>query len=182
MTSGQRIIAHRTCAELEAAHAALREPPRALGRVVLLVRRPAEGERDTPERGALSVEEGLVGDDWARRPPRDPAAQIAVMRADLAETIAAGQALALFGDNLFVDLDLSAPNMLPGTRLSVGEAIVEVTAKPHNGCRKFRERFGLDALSFVQAAATRDQNRRGVYWRVVVPGEVRVGSAIQVLR
>ncbi len=180
--SGQRILTHKTRVEIEAAHAALPEPPRARGRVVLLVLRPAQGERDTPDRVALTVEHGLVGDDWARRPPRDPAAQIAVMRADLAEAIADAQALALFGDNLLVDLDLSADNMAAGTRLSVGEALVEVTAKPHNGCKKFRERFGLDALSFVQAPATRDQNRRGVYWRVVEPGEVRVGSPIEVLR
>jgi MOSC domain-containing protein YiiM len=103
------------------------------------------------------------------------------MRRDVAELIAAGQPLTLFGDNLFVDLDISAANLPLGTRLRVGEAVVEVTAKPHNGCFKFKGRFGQDALFFVQAAPTRDQNLRGIYWKVVAPGEVSVGDPIRVL-
>ena len=86
-----------------------------------------------------------------------------------------------FGDNLFVELDLSAANLPTGTRLAVGEAIVEVTPKPHNGCSKFDARFGNDALRFVQAPATRPENRRGIDWKVVTAGEVAVGDAVRVL-
>jgi MOSC domain-containing protein YiiM len=129
----------------------------------------------------LTPEEGVPGDGWTRRPPRDPEAQLAVMRRDVAELIANGQALTLFGDNLFIDLDLSAANLPLGTRLRVGTAIVAVTAKPHNGCVKFKGRFGADALRFVQAPPTRDQNLRGIYWRVLEPGEVGVDAPIRVL-
>jgi MOSC domain-containing protein YiiM len=103
------------------------------------------------------------------------------MQRSLAELLANGQPLTLFGDNLFVDLDLSAPNLPVGTRLRVGEALVAMTAEPHNGCRKFSQRFGPDALRCVAAKATRDENRRGVYWRVVEPGLARVGDTVQVL-
>jgi MOSC domain-containing protein YiiM len=92
-----------------------------------------------------------------------------------------GQPLTTFGDNLFVTLDLSAANLPTGTRIAVGQALVEVTPKPHNGCSKFDARFGNDALRFVQARETRAENRRGIYWRVVVPGEVAVGDAVRVL-
>jgi MOSC domain-containing protein YiiM len=129
----------------------------------------------------LSPEQGVPGDGWARRPPRDPEAELAVMRRDVAELIANGQAITLFGDNLFVDLDLSAANLPCGARLRVGDAVVEVTAKPHNGCVKFRGRFGGDALRFVQAPATRHLNLRGIYWRVVEAGEVGSGAPIAVL-
>jgi MOSC domain-containing protein YiiM len=108
--------------------------------------------------------------------------QLAVMNRDVAALIAAGQPLTTFGDNLYVDLDLSAANLPPGTRLRLGGALLETTAFPHNGCAKFNARFGNDALRLVQRMETRHQNYRGVYWRVVEPGEIAVGDAIEVLR
>ena len=77
---------------------------------------------------------------------------------------------------------LSAASLPIGTRLRVGAALVEVTPKPHNGCRKFKARFGQDALFCVQAPETRSENRRGIYWKVVEAGRVRVGDRIDVLR
>lgn len=155
--------------------------PKDEGRLALIVRRRADGVRETPEITRLDVEEGVPGDGWSRRPPRKPDAQLAVMCRPLAELVANGQPLSLFGDNLFVDLDLSAANLPVGTRLAVGEAVVEMTAEPHDGCLKFKQRFGLGALRFVQDRATRHENRRGVYWKVIESGEVRVGSPVRVL-
>jgi MOSC domain-containing protein YiiM len=151
------------------------------GRLALIVFRRADGVRETPAATHLTLDEGVPGDDWCRRPPRDPEAQLAVMRHDVARLIANGQPLTVFGDNLFVELDISAGNLPTGTRLRVGSALVEVTPKAHNGCRKFNGRFGNDALRFVADKATRDQNFRGIYWKVVEPGEVRVGDPIRVL-
>jgi len=156
--------------------------PQHAGRLALIVRRLATGARETPREVRLCPTEGVPGDDWSCRPPSKPEAQLAVMRREVAELIANGQPLTLFGDNLFVELDLSAANLPAGTRLQVGEALVEMTAEPHNGCRKFQQRFGPDALRFVQAKETRAQNFRGVYWRVVEPGAARVGDAIRVVR
>jgi MOSC domain-containing protein YiiM len=123
----------------------------------------------------------VSGDEWNRRTPRNLEAQITVIRRDVAELAANGQALSTSGDNLIVELDISATNLPIGTRLCVGDAIVEVTPKPHNGCQKFARRFGEDALRFVQAPATRHHNLRGIYWKVIAAGEVQVGSPIQVL-
>jgi MOSC domain-containing protein YiiM len=103
------------------------------------------------------------------------------MRRDVAELIANGQPLSVFGDNFFVELDLSTANLPPGSRLRLGAALVVVTSKPHNGCVKFRGRFGQEALRFVQATQTRGQNLRGVFWRVVQPGEVAVGDPIDMV-
>jgi hypothetical protein len=170
-----------TLAELEAGLRALPAAPREAGRLLLLVRRRADGVRETPARARLSPDAGLAGDDWSRRPPRDRAAQLAVMQHAVAALIAGAQPLARFGDNLFVDLDLSAENLPAGTRLRVGGAVVEVSAKPHDGCRKFHARFGADALRFVQAKATRPRNLRGIYWTVVDAGEAGVGDPVEVL-
>jgi MOSC domain-containing protein YiiM len=103
------------------------------------------------------------------------------MRRDVAELIANGQPLTVFGDNLFVDFDISAANLPVGTRLRVGDALVEVTPAPHDGCSKFKQRFGRDALQFVNANETREQNLRGIYWRVIEPGEAGVGAAIKII-
>jgi len=173
---------HRPLAELEAGLRALPAAPTDAGRLALIVCRRADGVRDLPGRARLTPEEGLPGDGWSRRPPRDPEAQLAVMRRDVAQLIAGNQGLELFGDNLFVDLDISTSNLPAGSRLRVGEALLEVTAEPHDGCRKFDRRFGNDALRFVQAGATRHLNLRGVYWKVVEAGDIGVGGPIAVVR
>ncbi len=172
---------HRSLHELETGLAALPPAPRDSGRVVLLVRRPAENAREVLPRAQLSPDEGLPGDKWGLKPVRNPEAQLTVMRHDLAELIANSQSLALFGDNLFVALDISTANLPPGSRLRVGGAVVEVTPLPHDGCSKFKARFGNDAVGFVNAKPTRDQNRRGIYWRIIEPGEVKIDSTIAVL-
>ena len=117
--------------------------------------------RETPERLHLTPDEGVPGDAWGRNPERKLEAQIAVMQRDIADLIANGQPLTLFGDSLFVDFNLSTANLPIGSRLRVGEAVVEVTPMPHNGCSKFKARFGADALFFVNAKPTRHLNLRG---------------------
>jgi len=160
---------------------ALPGAPRDSGRVVLMVRRRELGRREAPGRLRLTSEAGVPGDAWSEQEQPDPAGQIAVMQADVAGLIANGQPLELFGDNLFLGLDLSVANIPPGSRVRVGDATLEVTPKAHNGCRKFQARFGVDALRFVSDPQLRHRNLRGVYMRVLEPGEVAVGDPVEVM-
>src|SRR5207245_2449334 len=50
------------------------------------------------------------------------------------------------GDQLFVDFDLSAEHVPPGTRLAIGSATLVITDKPQTGCAKFSARLGAAAL------------------------------------
>jgi hypothetical protein len=168
-------------AQLEMALEDLPSSPTSTGRVALIVRRGAGGHRDTPGRIPLARETGVPGDAWGRLAEPKSEMQIAVMQRDVAELIANGQPLTLFGDNLFLDLDVSAANLPPGSRVRVGTATLEVTPKPHNGCRKFRSRFGDDALRFVSSPEHRHRNLRGVYMCVVEDGEVASGDVVQVV-
>jgi MOSC domain-containing protein YiiM len=85
----------------------------------------------------------------------------------------------LAGDQLFVDLDLSEANMPPGTRLTVGSAIVEITEIPHTGCDKFHKRFGHEATKFVNSPQGRSLRLRGLNARVIRSGSVRMGDVIR---
>ena len=86
---------------------------------------------------------------------------------------------ALAGDQLYVDLDLSAGNLPPGTRLALGSAMIEITALPHTGCGKFTARFGSEAARFVNSPDGRALRLRGVNAKVVQPGTVRRGDSIR---
>ncbi len=151
------------------------------GRVALVVSRGQGGLREARARARLSPDEGGPGDAWARRAARDPEGQIAVMEVDVAALIANGQPLTLFGDNLFLELDLSDENLPCGSRVQIGDALLEVTPKPHNGCHKFQARFGNEALRFVSRKEQRHRNLRGIYMRVIEPGEVAPGDAVRVV-
>lgn len=155
--------------------------PRDSGRVALIVRKVEGGRREVLDQIRLSPDSGIAGDAWGRRAERNPGMQITVMQADVAKLLANGQPLTLFGDNLFLELDLSAQNLPAGSRVRVGRAILEVTSIPHNGCRKFQGRFGQDALRFVSMKELRLRNLRGIYMQVVEPGDVRPGDSVDVL-
>jgi MOSC domain-containing protein YiiM len=103
------------------------------------------------------------------------------METDVAELIANGQPLALFGDCIILDLDLSSGNLPSSSRVRLGSAVLEVTPTPHNGCRKFRARFGDGALRFVSTKELRHRNLRGIYMRVVQGGEVNMGDPADVI-
>jgi MOSC domain-containing protein YiiM len=151
------------------------------GRVTLLMRRCEGGRRETLHEVVMAPDIGVAGDAWCRAAQRNKDMQIAVMEKDVAELIANGQSLTLFGDCLILDLDLSSSNLPPGSRVRVGGAILEVTPMPHNGCRKFNARFGNDALRFVSMPELRSRNLRGIYMRVEKGGEVEVGDSVDVI-
>lgn len=172
----------RTFDELEELWSAVPPPPRDRGSVKLLCVRVAPGNHKTPQEVNLSVEHGLVGDRWSAAPEKDPdrESQVTVMNAAVAELVAAGiQALHEAGDNILVDLDIGFDNLPAGSRLRVGDAILEITATPHAGCSKFSDRFGQDALRWVNWRHWRERRLRGVNTRVVQPGRVRVGDQVE---
>jgi hypothetical protein len=167
---------HLTYAELEAALPLLHAAPRERGVLEMIVRRPASNEREVIEGGELRAGGGLVGDRWTPSSKGEP---LTLTNSRLIGLLAhTRDRWPLAGDQLYVDFDLSAEHVPPGTRLRVGSAVIEVSAEPHTGCRKFRDRFGVDALRFISSPVGRELNLRGINARVVTSGAARVGDAI----
>ena len=179
---------HPTTDELNAGIADVEVSPSEGGTLEMIVRRPDVDEREVVDAGQLTVGKGLAGDNYiargnARTPDGQahPEAQLTLMNSRAADLVSDGDRArwSLAGDQLFVDFDLSTGNAPAGTRLAIGSAVIEVSAKPHNGCAKFSARFGIDAARWVNS---RDDLRlRGVNAIVVEPGTVRIGDTIKKL-
>ncbi len=156
------------------------------GELRLIVRRPGVDERETIDEGVLDADSGLVGDNWGSR--GDPfsedgepnvAAQLTLMNARAVDLIAGSvDRWPLAGDQLYVDFDLSKTNLPAGTLVAIGDAVVEISAKPHTGCGKFVRRYGLAAQRWVNSEVGLMNRLRGVNTRVVKAGDIRVGDRI----
>jgi hypothetical protein len=179
-----KCVEHLSRERLEAGLDRIRESPHDHGRLVLVVRRPEIGRRELPEEAMLDQVTGLAGDNWLTRGSTsmpdgsaNPRKQVTVMNARVAELVAGGTGrMPLAGDQLYVDLDLSVNNLPAGSLLALGQAVLEVSGDPHLGCAKFVERFGAEAMRFVNSRIGRQMRLRGMNTRVVVPGTVRLGD------
>lgn len=177
---------HLTAAEIEAGIDHVLRSPHDRGILHHIVQRPAVNERVVVTKGVLDCSQGLVGDSWGRRGswfPRSrkphPEMQLNIMNWRFALLIAGEPGrVPLAGDQLYVDLELGPTNLPPGTRLSIGSAVVVVTSPPHLGCGKFVKRFGRDAMKFANSEFGRLHNFRGVNAKVVARGEIAVGDAV----
>jgi hypothetical protein len=180
-------MTHRSTEQLLAGLADIRNSPRETGTLDLIVRRPAVGAREVLPQGTLDLADGLVGDTWKERASSrtgnntpHPDMQLNIMNSRVIGLLAQlKDHWALSGDQLFIDLDLSDENLPPGTRLALGQAVIEVTDQPHTGCGKFAARFGKDALNFVNSSVGKELHLRGINARVVQAGSISVGDAVR---
>jgi hypothetical protein len=180
-------LRYLTMNELEAGLDEIRQSPKDNGILELIVCRPAIGEREIVADGQLNLVDGLVGDNWKTRgsssmPDKssNPDMQLNIMNSRAIALIAQEKnRWQLAGDQLFVDFDLSSANLPAGSLLSIGSAVIEVTPQPHTGCKKFVERFGLDAMKFVNSSLGRELCLRGINARVVQAGAIRRGETVK---
>ena len=167
----------------------IHQSPKVMGVLELIVRRPQTETREVLDVGELDLVEGLVGDNWQRRGSSStadgsahPDMQLTVTSARLMALVAQEkQHWPLAGDQLYIDFDLSVDNVPPGTRLSLGAAVIQITEPPHTGCKKFAARFGLDALKFISSPTGKQLQLRGVNAKVIRPGAIRVGDVVKKL-
>jgi MOSC domain-containing protein YiiM len=150
-----------------------------MGRVASIVytprdvaeRRPQDRYARVPlERATLVERRGIQGD--AKNGTGDR--QINVMVADVLEELS-GEGFKTGPGELGEQIVLTgipADALTPGTRLRLGEAVIEVTI-PRTGCARFEMIQGHPKQSV--------QGRLGVLAKVVTGGEVRVGDVAEVV-
>jgi hypothetical protein len=179
-------VTHLSADQLVAGLDAVRRSPTDRGTLELIVTRPDLGEREVHDQAELDTTVGLVGDNWLVRGSRhtpdgsaEPLAQLNIMNSRAIALISPDPARRpLAGDQLYLDLDLSPENLPTGTRLAIGGAVIEINEKPHRGCAKFSQRFGTDAVRFVNSPDGLSVRLRGVCATVVQPGTIRTGDAV----
>ncbi|MBL7811273.1 MAG: MOSC domain-containing protein [Bacteroidetes bacterium] len=179
---------HKSLHELESVLWEISKSPSDSGVVHMLVRRPAENDRELLSVALLTANAGLEGDNWKHKPSSSsadggphPLKQITNMNSRAIQAIAGNQEFwPLAGDQIYADINLSYLNMPPGTLLQAGTAVLEVTEPPHRGCKKFAERFGQDAMRFVNSEQGRALNLRGINCRVVQDGVVKTGDLLTI--
>jgi len=185
MTTGRQLSTE----ELEQGLEIILQSPKDEGVLELIVRRPDVDQRESIIEGHLDASEGLVGDNWGSRGNRhmpdgsaDPDRQLTIMNVRVVSLVADDPGRRdLAGDQLYIDMDLSSENLPPGTRLAIGEAVIEVTELPHTGCRKFTDRFGSDATVFVNVGMGKTLNLRGINAKVIQSGAIKVGDVARKL-
>ncbi len=178
-------IRHLDAEELLAGLDHIRQSPRDDGVVHMIVRRPETEAREICESGTLDESEGLVGDNWSSRGSSrmpdgsaHPEMQLNIMNSRVVQLVAGSRdRWPLAGDQIYVDMDLSKDNLPAGTRLQLGSAIIEVTAEPHAGCKKFVARFGLEAMKFVNSGLGKELCLRGINAKVIKSGDFQVGDS-----
>lgn len=157
--------------------------PKDVGPIEMIVRRPNVDEREIVESAELTTGEGLVGDDWINRVDEngqpDRATQLTLMNSRVTDAVAVSRdRWPLAGDQVYVDMDISVENLPPGSRLRVGDAILEISEIPHTGCNKFASRFGKEALRFANVGIGKENRFRGANAIVAESGTVRTGDKI----
>ena len=180
------VAEHLEIEALEAGLEEIRRSPQDGGPLLMIVRRPGVDQREVVEEARLDVALGVVGDTWQDRPSSSsadggphPLAQVTIINSRMLDLVARSrERWPLAGDQLVADLDMSADNLPPGTRIAIGSAVIEVTDKPHTGCLKFAGRFGHDALRFVSTPLAMELRLRGVNTRVVQSGAIRTGDTV----
>ncbi len=145
------------------------------------------GQRTFPDAIEVDPVKGVIGDRWSRvnwvlkeDGSPDERNQISILPKRIYEGICRQQNDAIHpGDTIVSDLDCSFENLPIGTKLQIGEVVVEVSDVPNYGCEKWRDRYGMDAWKFVAHKDYQNLRLRGFLCQILQAGTIRIDDIIR---
>ncbi len=177
---------HTSTAECDAALDHIRAAPSSGATIGQLCFRPDYGLRTYPDSLEMTVDKGIIGERWIKKPwltlpdgAPDPRIQVSILSQRVMDLCCRQHPDALHpGDPIVVDMDLSVANLPTGTRLRAGSAILEVSDKFNTACVKWHDRYGNDSLRWINKHENRDYRLRGILCKIVQDGTVNVGDQL----
>lgn len=135
---------------------------------------------EQPRSVSFSVEDGFEGDRW--KAGKDANTQVSLTSLAVCKLVAGPPSRwHLFGNNLIVDLDLSARALPVGTRLRVGTGEIQISPAPHEPCERYRARFGSSAHDWVGDKRHAERHLRGRMATITRSGLVAVGDTLEIV-
>jgi len=179
-------LKHATIAECEAALDHILAAPNSGATIGQLCFRPDFGLRTFPIALDMTVNHGIIGERWNKKPwltlpngEPDPRIQVSILSQRVMDLCWRDHTNTVHpGDPIVVDMNLSAANLPVGTRLSAGSALLEVSDKFNTACIKWRDRYGNDSLRWINKRDNRDFRLRGILCKIVRDGTVKVGDQL----
>jgi hypothetical protein len=161
--------------------------PRDHGVVRLLCVRPSPNARSFPDSLTLTRACGVAGDCESSRPwlalpdgRMDPRIQVSIMSSRVLDLVWRERDRVTYpGDNIAVDMDLTAGSLPEGALLSAGTSILRVSDVPNDGCAKWKVRCGRAAFDWTSAPERAQLRLRGLFCSVEQDGVVRLGDVIR---
>jgi len=178
-----------TVALLESLYRALSPCPTSVARVNALCVRPGPDQREDRMVIEFHPVHGAIGDRWARktwlylpdgRP--DPRVQVAVCNSAILAMLQQATGVNHHpGDTVFTDLDLTTGNLPVGSRLQVGDAVLEISDVENDACAKFALHYGAAVFEWIRLPKNRPLRLRGLFASIVEGGTARVGDPVRKL-
>ena len=175
-----------TTEALAAALPAILAAPRDMGVVRLLCARPKPNARTFPDALVLTRAQGVAGDFEMSRPwltlpdgSPDPQIQVSIIPWQVLDLVWRDRdRVAHPGDNIAVEMNLTAENLPAGTLLAAGTAVLRISAEPNDGCAKWKVRYGRAAYAWTTATQHLPLRLRGLFCSVEQDGELRLGDTL----
>lgn len=176
-----------TRAELDAALAHILAAPKTDAPIHNLCLRPTNGERRLVDRISMTRAAGVAGDRWASMPwmrladgSPHPGIQVSILPSRVFDLVWRDrEGTPHPGDPIVADFDTSEANLPVGKLIRAGTAILRVSEVPNLACVKWKVRYGVDALRWVESRP--DLRLRGVLCSVEQDGEVTLQDRLQLI-